>query len=87
MSKLPSDESGTAALTIPTIVAESENLTVSALKKEVKTRHPTTKRGKTRKAIIDLTSEEGLHHAMEKIRDYDTCVRFFREGLPDTQIP
>ena len=52
--------------------AESENMTVSALKKEVKTRHPTTKRGKTRKAIIDLTSEEGLHHAMEKVSEWLT---------------
>lgn len=47
--------------------AESENLTVSGLKKEVKARHPETKRGRTRKTGVDLTSEEGLHHAQEKV--------------------
>lgn len=52
--------------------AESENLTVSALKKIVKERHPNTKRGKTRKAVIDLKSEEGLHHAMEKVGEWLT---------------
>lgn len=52
--------------------AESENMSVSALKKIVKQRHPTTKRGKTRKAVIDLKSEEGLHHAQEKVGEWLT---------------
>jgi hypothetical protein len=47
--------------------AESENLTVSALKKIIKERHPTTKRGKVRKGTADLKSEEGLQLATDKI--------------------
>lgn len=47
--------------------AESENLTVNALKKEVKKRHPNTTRGKARKTGADLSSEEGLQVAGEKL--------------------
>jgi hypothetical protein len=50
--------------------AESENLTVSGLKKVIKSRHPTTKRGKVRKGTADLKSEEGLLIAAEKISDW-----------------
>jgi hypothetical protein len=46
--------------------AESENMTVSKLKKAIKERHPTTKRGKARKSSADLASEEGLQLAVEK---------------------
>jgi hypothetical protein len=47
--------------------AESENLTVSGLKKIIKVRYPTTKHGKTRKGSADLNSEEGLQLAAGKI--------------------
>jgi hypothetical protein len=50
--------------------AESENLTVSALKKAVKKRHPKTARGKTRKSGADLQSEEGLQIAGQKIAEW-----------------
>jgi hypothetical protein len=50
--------------------AESENLTVSALKKIVKERHPKTKRGTQRKGTSDLKSEEGLRTAQSKINDW-----------------
>jgi hypothetical protein len=50
--------------------AESENLTVSGLKKVIKARHPTTSRGKARKGTADLKSEEGLLIAGNKISEW-----------------
>jgi hypothetical protein len=51
--------------------AESENLTVSGLKKAIKAVHPTTSRGKQRKGSnADLKSEEGLQIACEKAGEW-----------------
>lgn len=47
-------------------------LTVKELKEAVIEAHPKTSKGKTRKAVIDLKSEEGLHHAMEKVGEWLT---------------
>lgn len=60
--------------------AESENLSVAALKKLVKERHPKTAKGKTRKAVIDLKSEEGLQHAAEKVLEWFTAYDESDEG-------
>jgi hypothetical protein len=50
--------------------AESENLTVSALRKIIKERHPTTSRGQERAASADLRSEEGLLAACQKAGEW-----------------
>ena len=63
--------------------SEAENLTVSGLKKIIKDRHPTTKRGKTRKGSADLKSEEGLQLATEKIAEW---LKANDKGLSDAQL-
>jgi hypothetical protein len=50
--------------------AESENLTVSALKKIIKERHPTTSRGEERVSSVNLRSEEGLLIACQKAGEW-----------------
>jgi hypothetical protein len=51
--------------------AESENLTVSALKKLIKERHPTTsRRGQERAVRYDLKSEEGLLSACQEAGEW-----------------
>ena len=52
--------------------AESENLTVSALRKVIKERHPTTIRGEERAVHADLKSEEGLLAACRKAGEWLT---------------
>lgn len=53
--------------------AEDEAWTIAELRKEIKARHPketTPTSASTKKAIIDLESEDGLLHAGEKILDF-----------------
>jgi hypothetical protein len=70
--------------------AESENLTVSALKKLIKERHPTTSRGEERVSSVNLRSVQGLLIACRKAGEWLTeneetmmpaQVREWREAL------
>lgn len=64
--------------------AVKENLTVAELKNEIAVAHPTTKRGKPRAAktlVVDLESEEGLHHAAEKVAEFLTKQAKSKEKL------
>jgi hypothetical protein len=70
--------------------AESENLTVSALRKIIKERHPTTSRGEERVSSVNLRSVQGLLIACRRAGEWLTeneetmlpaQVREWREAL------